>query len=381
MGPLTGKRIIEIAGIGPGPVAGMMFADMGAEVILIERKPATGVSRTLPDPKFTIMNRGKRSVAVDLKAEGATGLVLRLMHGADALIEGFRPGVMERLGLGPDVCFDANPRLVYGRMTGWGQTGPLASAAGHDINYISLSGAIWYGGRPDSPPSAPPTLVGDFGAGATLLVIGVLAAMVHAERTGEGQVVDAAITDGSALATTLLQAAYLGGHWRRERNSNSLDGASFWYDIYETADGRYVSIGSLEPQFYELLIEKLGVGDDPAFSAQNDRERWPELKARIADLFRSKTRAEWCALMEGTDVCFAPVLDFEEAPLHPHNRARDTYLSVDGVRQPAPAPRFSKTPSKITSPPPAVGHDTESVLRAAGLSRDEIASLARDGVV
>jgi len=382
MGPLAGKRIIEMAGIGPGPVAGMMLADMGADVILVERKAAhANAAGIFRDPRFAIMNRGKKSVAVDLKADGAADLVLALATDADALVEGFRPGVMERLGLAPETCLAANPRLVYGRMTGWGQTGPLAQAAGHDLNYISLSGAVWYGGRPDSPPTAPPTLVGDIGAGSTMLVIGLLAGMLNADRTGKGQVVDAAITDGSALATTLMYSMYLGGQWRRERHSNPLDGASFWYDTYETADGKYVSVGALEPDFYRLLIEKLGLAGDVDFADQHDRDRWPQLKERVAGIFRSKTRAEWCDLMEGTDVCFAPVLDFEEAPAHPHNRARGTFTTVDGIVQPAPAPRFSDTPSEIASPPPRAGQDTAAVLGAAGLSAADIEALARRGVI
>lgn len=382
MGPLAGKRIVEIAGIGPCPFAGMMLADMGADVVLVERKTRDGgTAGDGLDPRFTIMNRGKRSIAIDLKADGAVDVVLRLLAGADGLIEGFRPGVMERLGLGPDVCHAVNPRLVYGRMTGWGQTGPLAQAAGHDLNYIALSGAAWYGGRTDSPPTAPPTLVGDIGGGAMVLVVGLLAALIGAESTGRGQVVDAAVVDGSALATTLLGALYAAGLWRRERIENMLDGASPWYDTYECADGKFVSVAALEPAFYRQLIDKLGLAADPDFDDQYDARRWPAQKARVAALFRTKSRAHWCELLEGTDACFAPVLDFEEARAHPHNRARGVFTTVDGIGQPAPAPRFSETPSAIASPPPARGEHGVALLEAAGFSGEEIRKLAERGVI
>ena len=382
MGPLAGKRIIEMGGIGPAPVCGMMLADMGAEVILIERK-ADPVNRTgmLENANAKIMNRGKKSIAIDLKAEGAIDIVLRLLRDADGLIEAFRPGVMERLGLGPEACLDANRRLVYGRMTGWGQDGPLSQAAGHDINYVALSGALWYGGRADSPPTVPPTLVGDIAGGSMLLAVGMLAAMLNAQTTGKGQVVDAAISDGSAAATSLLYALFQNGQWSPQRQDNPLDGASHWYDTYETADGKYVSVGSIEPQFYALLLEKLGLADDADFANQYDKQRWPELKQRFAELFRAKTRAEWCELMEGTDICFAPVLDFDEAPEHPHNLARGTFTEVAGVKQPAPAPRFSETRSEIVSAPPDLGQDTDSVLSAAGYSGGQLASLRDQGVI
>ena len=382
MGPLAGKRIIEMGGIGPAPVCGMMLADMGAEVILIERK-ADSVNRTgmLENANAKIMNRGKKSIAIDLKAQGAIDIMLRLLRDADGLIEAFRPGVMERLGLGPNACLDANPRLAYGRMTGWGQDGPLSQAAGHDINYVALSGALWYGGRADSPPTVPPTLVGDIAGGSMLLAVGMLAAMLNAQSTGKGQVVDAAISDGSAAATSLLYALFQNGQWSPQRQDNPLDGASHWYDTYETADGKYVSVGSIEPQFYALLLEKLGLADDPDFANQYDKQRWPELKRRFAELFRAKTRAEWCDLMEGTDICFAPVLDFEDAPEHPHNLARGTFTEVAGVKQPAPAPRFSETRSEIASAPPDLGQDTDSVLAAAGYSDAQVANLRGQGVI
>ena len=382
MGPLAGKRIIEMGGIGPAPVCGMMLADMGAEVILIERK-ADPVNRTgmLENANAKIMNRGKKSIAIDLKAQGAIDIMLRLLRDADGLIEAFRPGVMERLGLGPNACLDANPRLAYGRMTGWGQDGPLSQAAGHDINYVALSGALWYGGRADSPPTVPPTLVGDIAGGSMLLAVGMLAAMLNAQTTGKGQVVDAAISDGSAAATSLLYALFQNGQWSPQRQDNPLDGASHWYDTYETADGKYVSVGSIEPQFYALLLEQLGLADDPDFANQYDKQRWPELKQRFAELFRAKTRAEWCDLMEGTDICFAPVLDFDEAPEHPHNKARGTFTEVAGVTQPAPAPIFSETRSEIASAPPDLGQDTDSVLAAAGYSDAQLANLREQGVI
>ena len=380
MGPLAGKKIIEIAGLGPGPVCGMMLADMGAEVTLVERRAGTDAS-ALELANAAIMNRGKQSIAVDLKQDQGREIVLRLLENADGLIEGFRPGVMERLGLGPDACLEANPRLVYGRMTGWGQDGPLSSVAGHDINYVALSGALWYGGRSDSPPTVPPTLVGDMGGGAMLLAVGMLAAMLNAQETGTGQVVDAAMTDGSALSTTLLYGLFQSGNWTRNRQDNFLDGASHWYDTYECADGKYVSIGSIEPNFYALLLQKLDLQDDPDFAQQYDKTRWPKLKKRVAEIFRSKTRDEWCALLEGSDVCFAPVLDFVEAPEHPHNVARQVFTQVNGVTQPAPAPRFSNTPATIASGPPTSGEHTASVLAAAGYSADVLEALREKGVI
>ena len=382
MGPLAGKRIIEMGGIGPAPVCGMMLADMGAEVVLVERKADAGrLPGMLENANATIMNRGKKSIALDLKSEGAVDLVLRLLRDADGLIEAFRPGVMERLGLGPESCLDNNPALVYGRMTGWGQDGPLSQAAGHDINYVALSGALWYGGRADSPPTVPPTLVGDIAGGSMLLTVGMLAGMLNAQVTGTGQVVDAAICDGSAAATTLLYALFQNGQWTSRRQDNLLDGASHWYDTYETADEKYVSIGAIEPQFYAQLLETLGLAEDPDFERQYDRQSWPALKRRFTEIFKSKTRAEWCELMEGTDICFAPVLDFDEAPRHPHNVARGTFTSVEGVTQPAPAPRFSATRSEIASGPPAVGQHTDAVLGELGCSAEQIASLRERGTI
>jgi crotonobetainyl-CoA:carnitine CoA-transferase CaiB-like acyl-CoA transferase len=382
MGPLAGKKIIEFAGLGPAPVCGMLLADMGADVIVIDRKEAQGVRRDIGlGGKHAFMNRGKKSLALDLKSPDAAPLVIDLLREADALIEGFRPGVMERLGLGPEVCLEANPRLVYGRLTGWGQSGPLAHAAGHDINYAALSGALWYSGRAGTPPITPPTLTGDYCGGTMNLAVGLLAAMLHVQATGEGQVVDAAITDGAALSTTMLYTLFAGGVWSPRREDNLLDGGAHWYDCYECADGGFISIGSFEGEFYALLLEALGLADDPDFAQQYDRSRWPELKGRIADIFSSKTRDEWCELMEGTDICFAPVLDFSEAPAHPHNAARATFVDVDGVTQPGPAPRFSKTASGVAWPPPETGQDTDAVLEAAGYSRERRAALRETGVI
>jgi alpha-methylacyl-CoA racemase len=380
MGPLAGKKIVEIAGLGPGPVCGMLLADMGAEVTVIDR-PATSNPSALVLANAAIMNRGKKSIALDLKMEGGRDVVLRLLENANGLIEGFRPGVMERLGLGPGDCLEVNPRLVYGRMTGWGQAGPLSQVAGHDLNYVALSGALWYGGRSDSPPTVPPTLVGDIGGGAMLLAIGMLAAMMNAQETGKGQVVDAAMIDGSALSTTLLYALFQSGNWTLNRQDNFLDGAAYWYDTYECADGKYVSIGSIEPEFHALLLEKLGLEDDPDFAQQYKKDRWPELKARFVDIFKTKTRDEWCALLEGSDVCFAPVLDFAEAPRHPHNRARGVFTKVAGVTQPAPAPRFSETPSEIGSAPPESGEHTAEILAAAGYSEQELGRLRAMNII
>ena len=380
MGPLAGKKIVEIAGLGPGPVCGMLLADMGAEVTVIDR-PATSNPSALALANAAIMNRGKKSIALDLKMEGGRDVVLRLLENANGLIEGFRPGVMERLGLGPGDCLEVNPRLVYGRMTGWGQAGPLSQVAGHDLNYVALSGALWYGGRADSPPTVPPTLVGDMGGGAMLLAIGMLAAMMNAQETGKGQVVDAAMVDGSALSTTLLYALFQSGNWTLNRQDNFLDGAAYWYDTYECADGKYVSIGSIEPEFHALLLEKLGLEDDPDFAQQYKKDRWSELKARFVDIFKTKTRDEWCARLEGSDVCFAPVLDFAEAPRHPHNRARGVFTKVAGVTQPAPAPRFSETPSEIGSAPPESGEHTAEILAAAGYSEQELGRLRAMNII
>lgn len=373
MGVLDGIRIVEIAGLGPGPFCGMLLADMGAEVTLVER-----VRANANDPvalgKSAIIHRGKRSLALDLKDPLAIEAVLRLTDGADALIEGMRPGVMERLGLGPEVCLARNPALVYGRMTGWGQQGPLAQAAGHDINYIALSGALWFSGAPGTPPMAPPTLVGDLGGGALYLAMGILAGILHARHGGRGQVVDAAIVDGSANLMNLVLSAHAAGQQPFERGRGLLDGPH-WYGSYACSDGKFISIGALEPQFNALLFAKLGLGDDPDFKQAYDPRRWARLRERLAALFAERPRQHWMDLLEGTDACFAPVLTPGEAMAHPHMAARGVYVERDGVMQAAPAPRFSATPS---GEPGAVSqrgaHGTE-ILRDAGFSPDEIAQL------
>jgi alpha-methylacyl-CoA racemase len=379
MGPLAGIRIIELAGIGPAPFCGMLLADLGADVLLVDRKGGSLPFNASPELDFT--RRGKRSIALDLKRPEAAGVVLRLLEGADGLIEGFRPGVMERLGLGPEACLVRNPRLVYGRLTGWGQSGPLAQAAGHDINYVALSGLLFHGGHRDSAPSVPPTVVGDIGGGALFMAVGLLAGILHARESGRGQVVDAAITDGCALMGTLLQGLRAQRLWADRRQANALDGAAHWYDCYQCADGKWISIGALEPQFYRLLLEKCGLEGEGLEDAQFDFPDWPRHKERMTALFRSRPRAEWCELLEGTDVCFAPVLNFPEAAAHPHNRARGAYVEVGGIAQPAPAPRFGGTPAQVRRPPPPVGSDTQQLLEAAGYAEEEIAGLARLGVV
>src|SRR5579862_9893962 len=340
-GPLAGFRIVEFAGIGPGPFACMMLADMGAEVVTLDR---VGARKNLK----SVAGRGRKVVELDLKDKGSIAQVLDLLANADALIEGFRPGVMERLGLGPDVVLARNPRLVYGRMTGWGQEGPLAQAAGHDINYIAITGALAAIG-PSERPVAPLNLVGDFGGGALYLVVGVLAALLEAQKSGKGQVVDTAMCDGAASLMSMFFDMTALGRWTEGRDQNFLDGGAHFYGVYECSCGNFVSIGSIEPQFYALLREHAGLSD-AAFDAQMDRNAWPALKAKLTEVFRSKTREEWCNIMEGTDICFAPVLTMAEAPDHPHMAARNVFVERHGVTQPAPAPRFSRTPSTIREP-------------------------------
>jgi alpha-methylacyl-CoA racemase len=378
-GPLTGVRVVELAGIGPGPFCAMALADMGADVIKVDRAGSVRDPAATPSPM--LWDRGRRSIGVDLKNPDGVATVLRLVEQADVLIEGFRPGVTERLGLGPDECLARNPRLVYGRMTGWGQDGPYASAAGHDINYIALSGALNAIGRRGEAPVPPLNLVGDFGGGGMLLALGVCAALVEAGRSGTGQVVDAAMVDGAALLTTMFHAFRAMGTWRDERGTNMLDSGAPFYDVYETADQKYVSIGSIEPQFYAELLRLGGMGDDPDLAVQMDMARWPEMKAKVADVFRTKTRDEWCALMEETDVCFAPVLSFSEAAQHPHNVARATFTEIAGSVQPAPAPRFSRTPSAVQRPPAWPGQHTEEALIAWGFSDSEVAKLRDAGAI
>ena len=375
-GPLHGMRVIEMAGIGPGPFCAMLLSDMGAEVIRIDRRgavsdPAHGELRT------AVMNRGRRSIALDLKQPAALDVVLALVQGADVLLEGFRPGVMERLGLGPEVCQARNPRLVYGRMTGWGQDGPLAPAAGHDINYIALSGALSTIGTPDGP--VPPlNLVGDFGGGAMMLAFGIACALLEARASGRGQVVDAAMVDGASLLMSMFYGMHAGGRWG-ERGGNFLDGGAPYYACYRCADGKWVAVGAIEPQFYALLLKHLEI--QPADWPQHDRARWPQLRQLMAERFARQPREAWCALMEGSDACFAPVLDLDEAPAHPHNRARANFVEVDGVTQPAPAPRFSRTPGAVHRPPEAPGGDTEAILGELGFPATEIARLRAAQVI
>ncbi|MES2298944.1 MAG: CaiB/BaiF CoA-transferase family protein [Pseudomonadota bacterium] len=381
-GPLAGIRVVEMVGLGPCPFAAMMLADMGAEVIRIDRKLAPGAANPFPmlGTKFDVMARGRRSLALDLKQPAAREVVLQLVAQADVLLEGFRPGVMERLGLGPDACTARNPKLVYGRVTGWGQDGPLAQAAGHDLNYIALTGMLHAMGRPDDAPAPPLNLVGDFGGGAMMLAFGVVCAALEARSSGKGQVVDAAMTDGAALLGAMMYGFRAHGSWQDARGANLLDGGAPFYDSYACADGKFVSVGAIEPQFYAQLL-KLCEITDPAFDAQMDQRRWPELKQKLAALFATRTRAQWCALLEGTDVCFAPVLDLAEAPLHPHNQARGTFIEVDGVTQPGPAPRFSRSAPQVASGPAAPGQDSAAVLKDWGWSEAAIAELARQQVI
>ena len=361
MGPLNGIRIIEIGGIGPGPFCGMLLADMGADLICVDRAEPPPI-----DPATDVMRRGKRSIALDLKQEDDRATLLLLVERADALFEGFRPGVMERLGLGPDECLTRNPALVYGRMTGWGQTGPLAQAAGHDINYISLTGALHATGSRGGKPVPPVPPAGDFGGGAMYLAFGLVCALLEAQRSGRGQVVDAAMIDGSASLMALIHSLEASGFWVSHRGNNLLDGGAHFYCTYETRDGKYISIGALEPQFYAQLVEVAGLSHEE-FGNQMDRHRWPKLQQKLEAVFKSRTQSQWCELMEGTDVCFAPVLDLQEAPRHPHNEARATYLDIGGVVQPAPAPRFSRTVPEVRHPPHQPGDDTEDILTSWGL--------------
>jgi alpha-methylacyl-CoA racemase len=379
MGPLKGYRIIEMAGIGPGPMCAMLLSDMGAEVLRIDRLAPSGLGVAMPH-KFELLNRGRRSAAVDVSKKQGAEVVLRLVEKADALIEGFRPGVMERLGLGPEDCWRRNPRLVYGRMTGWGQEGPLAKAAGHDINYISLAGALHAIGRAGGPPVPPLNLVGDFGGGALYLAFGLVCGLLEASKSGKGQVVDAAMVDGAASLMTLFFGMKAMGIWSEERGTNVLDTGAHFYDVYETADGKYVSIGSIEAKFYAELLRLTGL-EAEALPDQMDREKWQGMKERLRAVFRQKTRDEWCAIMEGSDVCFAPVLSMEEAPNHPHNKARGTFVEIDGVVQPGPAPRFSRTRPQIQGPPAAPGQHTEEALLDWGFTKDEIETLRKAKVV
>ena len=376
MGPLNGIKILEVGGIGPGPFCGMMLSDMGADIIRIERKG--GLSLT--EPKFDILTRNRRSISLNLRnPEGVTAF-LRMVEQVDALQEGFRPGVMEKLGIGPDICLMRNPKLVYGRMTGWGQDGPLAKAAGHDINYIALSGALHAIGRQGQKPVPPLNLVGDFGGGGMLLAFGMVCALLEAQRSGKGQVVDAAMIDGSAALMAIIYGLHAAGLWSNKPGTNLLDSGAHFYETYETADGKFIAIGSIEPQFYNLLL-KLAEIEDPEFENQLDFNQWPYLKEKLAAVFKSKTRDQWCEIMEGSDVCFAPVLSMSEAPQHAHYKYRKTFTQIDGVLQPAPAPRFSRTKPSIKNPPPSPGQDTGAVLEAFGFSSDEIKTLRMAEVI
>jgi alpha-methylacyl-CoA racemase len=372
MGPLADVKIVEFAGIGPAPLAAMLLADMGATVLLIDRAAPADLGVALP-PAAEFTRRNRAIVRVDLKRPEAVGAVLRLIAGADGLIEGFRPGVMERLGLGPEVCLGRNPRLAYGRVTGWGQEGPLAQAAGHDMNYIALTGALHAIGREGQKPTPPLNLVGDYGGGALYLVTGLLAAIISARATGQGQVVDAAMVDGALSLMTPIYAMKAGGRLAGARGQNTLDSGAYFYEVYECADGAYVSVASIEGRFHAELLRRLEI-DPASLPAQHDRAGWPRAKAVLAAKFRSRTRAEWCALLEGTDACFAPVLSMDEAPAHPHNQARGAFISVGGVTQPAPAPRFSHSHAPPPHPPGAV--DARQTLAAFGLAEAEIAALA-----
>ncbi len=370
---------MELAGIGPGPFCAMLLAELGADVVRVDRTADANLG--IPKAaRFDLMNRSRRSIAVDLKHPGGVETVLRLVEKADALIEGFRPGVTERLGLGPDACLARNPRLVDGRMTGWGQTGPLSQAAGHDWNYIAITGALHAIGRRGEAPVPPLNLVGDFGGGALYLALGIVSAMLEASRSGKGQVVDAAITDGAASLLMLFYGLLGAGGWIDERGANILDTGAPFGEIYETKDGKHVSVLALEPKFYAELVSRMGL-DASTLPSQHDRGAWPEMKRRFAETFRTKTRDEWCAILEGTDACFAPVLSLREAPHHPHNVARKTFVEIDGIPQPAPAPRFSRTPSAIQGPPAAAGQHTDAALRDWGFSADDVARLRAAGAI
>ena len=373
-GPLRDLRVVELAGLAPVPFGAMLLADLGADVVRIDRPSSSGF-----EPLTAALGRGRRSVALDLKREGAAEVVLRLVERADALIEGFRPGVMERLGLGPDTCLGRNERLVYARMTGWGQDGPLASQPGHDLNYVALSGALGAIGRAGEPPIPPLNLVGDFGGGGMLLAFGVVSAVLEARSSGRGQVVDAAMTDGSALLMTMIFGARNAGLWSTERGTNLLDGGAPFYDVYATSDGGAVAIGCLEPRFYAELLRLLDL-ERPELADHTDRERWPDIRAALTERFANRTRAEWEAVFDGSEVCFAPVLDLDEAPRHPHNVARGTFFETEGGMLPMPAPRFGRTPGPppgATSPP---GADTEAALADWGFGKAEIRALVERGV-
>jgi crotonobetainyl-CoA:carnitine CoA-transferase CaiB-like acyl-CoA transferase len=379
MGPLAGLKVLELAGIGPGPMCAMLLADMGATVLRIDRPEPSelGIDRPL---RYNLLLRGRRSVVIDLKSPAGNALALRLVERADALIEGFRPGVTERLGLGPDVCLARNPRLVYGRVTGWGQEGPLAQAAGHDLNYIALAGALHAFGHRGGPPTPPLNLLADYAGGALYLAFGLVCAILEARRSGRGQVVDAAMVDGVASLMTAFHGMVAAGHASHQRGANHLDTGAHFYNVYECADGGWISVAPIEGKFYAELLRRLEI--DPAnLPPQTDRERWPEVQARFTELFKTRTRAEWCALLEGTDACFAPVLTTDEATRHPHNRARGTYVEIDGIVQPGPAPRFSRTRPELPISPQPTGPEQAELALAPWLDPAEIAGLKAAGTI
>jgi alpha-methylacyl-CoA racemase len=380
MGPLAGLRIVELAGIGAGPHCAMMLADMGADVVRVDRLAASGLGVPI-DAKFDLLLRGRRSLAIDLKSEAGRDTVLSMIDQADAVIESFRPGVVERMGLGPDGCLQRNPKLVYGRLTGWGQNGPYAQMAGHDINYIALSGVLHAIGSRGGPPVPPLNLVGDFGGGAIYCAFGIVSALLHAQRTGQGQVVDAAMVDGAAALLTMIVGFQRGGIWSSDRGNNIVDGGAPYYATYETSDGRYVSIGAMEDKFYDILIGKLGLSDDANMRPHTDRSRWDYQRERFKVCFLTRSRDEWCALLEGTDTCFAPVLTIDEASSHPHLKARQTYVDLNGVNQPAPNPRFSATKPAPSAPPAELGQHSREVLADWGITSEAIEKLCRSEVV
>ena len=380
MGPLAGMKIVELAGIGPVPFCSALLSDMGAQVIRVDRTAPSGLGISGKNPAFDVLGRGRQSISVDLKNPDGVETVLRLVESADALVEGFRPGVTERLGLGPDVCMARNEKLVYGRMTGWGQDGPVSHAAGHDINYIALSGVLYSCGTKVSGPVPPLNLTGDFGGGAMFLAFGVMAALWEAQRSGKGQVVDTSMLEGSAYLMLPIYGMHGSGFWTDDRGTNILDTGAPFYGTYETSDGKYVSIGSIEPKFYDELLEKTGM-DKMNLPPQMDQDSWPQVKEIYAEVFKTKTRDEWCQIMEGSDICFAPVLSMTEAPSHPQNTARDSFVEVSGVTQPGPAPKFSRTQAGVQGPPPSLGQDTKEGLTDWGFSDDEIGALLASGAV
>lgn len=376
-GALSGIKVVELAAIGPVPFAAMILADMGAEIIRIDRLPAGDAAETsLPSSE----NRGRKSLSMDLKRQGSSEALLQVIESADVLLEGFRPGVMEKLGLGPDKCLARNPRLIYGRMTGWGQTGTLSRTAGHDINYIAITGALNAMGSPTRPPDPPLNLVGDYGGGAMLLLVGVLAALEERHRSGQGQVIDAAMSDGAALLMSPFYAMTAQGDWQDSRGANFLDGAAHYYGTYECSDKRFIALGAIEPQFYRALMQKLEL-DTAGLEDQTNPATWPDQRERLEAVFKTRTRAEWSVLLEGIDACFAPVLSMSEAPRHPHNVSRQTFIERAGVHVPAPAPRFSRTPSQLAEDAPQVGQHSQAILEAAGLPTGDIESLVGQGAV